>query len=115
MVKVTDKYKITIQYPERQGFIILSHGILRSMINYFGVLGNIESQTKDAFIVTADKKIIYAANCTNPSEIDIEAIFAALSEIKPPVKDISALDLSTESLTEFPAKEEYDTCYCSGE
>lgn len=115
MVKVTDKYKISIQYPERQGFIILSHGILRSMINYFGVLGSIESQSKDEFIVSADQEIIYAADCTNPSEIDITAIFNALSKIKPPVKDISTLDLSTESLTEFPVEEEYDTCYCSGE
>lgn len=115
MTKANSITEITIYYPERPGFIILSHEILRGLVELFAVHGNIESQPHDIFLITAEVGTIYKTQCRKPTEIDIGKIFSEFCNLKPPLKSIDSIDLRIENLLRPKTDDEWSDCFCSGE
>ena len=108
------KAQLIIRYPGRKGFILETHTLQQQIMALFDLSVRVEEHAGRNLDLILNDATIYSDSAPEPSEIDYDRLFRAVSEYQKPLKKRAEVIRNSDD-EEDPEDRQWLNSVCSGE
>lgn len=108
------KAQLIIRYPGRKGFILETHTLQQRIMALFDLSVRVEEHADRTLDLILNDATIYSDSASEPSAIDHDRLFRAVSEYQKPLKQNAEVTRNSDDEGD-PEHRQWLNSVCSGE